>query len=185
MLEACSEILYRDTSGLMPTWIERCLAFLPFIGCDNDSRVNDFAEVRRVSSVNILRENDYCFVKYIEILTEEYLSIDNINRSLNFVALRWENTVSKKSHWPGKEYGLVPVDRIWGQVHVLSIQKWCQKLSKISPRRKNLLKIYGLGEERQNEFSYLNGFYKAKGMEYSDEEECLYTCLQCQQDKCW
>lgn len=119
----------------------------------------------------------------MEVITEEYLSIDIIIREVNFVRIRWSQTVSKTFYRPSTEYGLVAADSTREQVLVVSMENCLLAVKIYSDREKLFLKTCDPVDEWRNKNCCLNRFHKSKGEKYIDEEKFLQSHPMFQRDK--
>lgn len=65
--------------------------------------------------------NDFCFIQWYEIMNKGCSFVDEIDRTLNSIRLRWQENPGKEGQLlASKENGLVPVESIRGVVRVVS-----------------------------------------------------------------
>lgn len=86
---------------------------------------------------------EFCFVQYLEVLSNEDLKIDNVDTTLSCVRLKWQQSKSGDKFLPGNELELIFSNNIRGLVHIVSTGSWWRLLSTASESKKGLMKICG------------------------------------------
>lgn len=122
---------------MMQVWFGRALAFIHTRGNDEDGYVCRHRQCNGCQICNIQRSNELCFIQYYQVLEDNHLKIDAIDRALECVQLRWDRTEGKPGELAAaKQFGLVPVGSLCGCFQPVRIYFHLPLLAESVKRRK-------------------------------------------------
>ena len=167
MVEGHDEESSPTPHGHMRIWFAQGLAFMRIqIGPECSSQCRDHRRIQ-CPVCNPQLEQELIFLQYYDVLSNEALKVDGIDKSLNCIRLRWQRTEGDfGKSTSGKQYGLSPIDSIRGMVHVVSADMAISKLATSVNRRKEYDRLRCDEDEWPSNIYYVNRFYRRKCEEY-------------------
>lgn len=162
----------RCSTKNISVWFAQVLMFLRMVRDDEGTRKCQLHKRRSCPVCHHHAEDEWCFVRYYQVLDSTLLPLDGVDEVLRCHRLRWHRdggVVGELSAAP--EYGLVPADSIRGIVHVVRADFPLPCLASSDERRSNCDKIREGEEGMMSKLFYINRFYKCRGEEYDWEED--------------
>ena len=108
----------------------------------------------------------FVFIQYLDIVDHSSLPIDNIDKKLNCIRLKWSRVNDKlqKNMDSGKEYGLCPISSILGITHLDPMKHLLCLLNSHSDYKQSALKNIGPPTARMGTSFTLTGSTKSSVM---------------------
>ncbi|NJK52916.1 MAG: hypothetical protein HC936_08975 [Leptolyngbyaceae cyanobacterium SU_3_3] len=104
---------------------------------------------------------ELCFVQWYEVLSNKIEKIDEIEKTLECLRIRWHRNPGSESNLsPSKEYALIPVESIRGVVHVVKRKFELPVLTEPTCQRMDAERTGGSDVGWLSETFYVNRFYK-------------------------
>ena len=116
--------------------------------------------------------SEFCFVRYLEVVSDEMLPISKIDESLCCHRLRWHRTDGE----PGKLcsamfHGVIPVESMEGQVHLVRADYALPLIGDHVLRKVQVDKLCNKEAGWSSQLFYLNRFYRLSGVMYEHEDK--------------
>ncbi|MEM9680054.1 MAG: hypothetical protein AAF901_06990 [Bacteroidota bacterium] len=111
--------------------------------------------------------NQYAFVKYYDVLSEESVPIDEIDKCLNCIRLCWsKSNPVQKDRDSGKVYGLCPVDSIEGRIHVVEFSGMLELIDGSNTYKEKVIQKVGPEKRWEGKTFYVNIFIRSKSFNF-------------------
>ena len=170
MIEAsCDEDVCIE-DGYMRIWFAKVLSFLRIHTnldggpCENHNR-------RHCPECKEGSEQELCFVQFYDVLSEEKLPIDGIDKNLGCLRLHWQrHEGTMGSTCSSKQYGLMPIDSIRGLVNIVPADVEMGLLHKSKLRTMCYDKLRSDEKGWASDLFYVNRFCRPPGELYEDDD---------------
>ena len=169
MIEASGDEDVNIENGYMGVWFAKILSFLR-IHTHLDAGSCEIHKRRHCPECKQRFQQELCFVQFYDVLSEEKLPIDCIDKNLGCLRLHWqrhEGTVG--STLSSKQYGLISIDSIRGLVNIVPADVEMGLLHKTNLRRMNFEKLRSGENGWASDIFYVNRFCRPPGEIYEDD----------------
>ncbi len=104
----------------------------------------------------------YAFVQYYDIVKPTEVPIDNIEKTLNCIRLKWARTHKdiQEDMDSGKQYGLCHIESLMGVVHVLPAMEILRPLNENSDYKASTIRNIGPLDRWEGHLFYVNRYYR-------------------------
>lgn len=110
-------------------------------------------------------------MQFYDVISKKYLNVGGIDKSLNYIRLRWQRTEGKLGKsTSGKQYVLSSADKIWGMVHVFPADMKIKNLFMSVNRLEKYDLLRCNNDGWYSKIYYVNIFYQRKSVEYENRQ---------------